>query len=77
MMCKPTFVIIISGFAKTINMDDLPFIVNWCGPEIKPMAVDDEICLVTLVKIIDAIDDIKPEMEGKFQKSDFDLKLLR
>ena len=68
MMCKPTFVIIISGFAKTINMDDLPFIVNWCGPEIKPMAV---------VKIIDAIDDIKPEMEGKLQKSDVDLKLLR
>jgi len=52
------------GFAKQVEIDELPFLINWCGPDIKSMAVDDKACLRALVKMISALDDLQPSIEG-------------
>ena len=54
------------GFAKRIeNADDLPFLVNWCGPDIKPMEVNDEACLNAMIKIVGAVDELQPDIKGR------------
>ena len=58
------FVLFLPGFAKQVERDELPFLVNWCGPDIKAMAVDDKACLTALVKMISALDDLQPTIEG-------------
>lgn len=40
--------------------------MNWCGPDIKPMAVDDKACMTAIIDIIAAIDDLQPNIEGNF-----------
>ena len=56
-----SIIVLSLGFAKAVNMDDLPFVVNWCGSEVRSMSV----CLNSMVKMVAAIDELKPEMEGE------------
>lgn len=60
-----SIIVLSLGFAKAVNMDDLPFVVNWCGSEVRSMSVDDDVCLNSMVKMVAAIDELKPEMEGE------------
>lgn len=55
----------LSEFAKAILPSNLPFVVNWSGPEVNSMAVDDKACLSSMVKFIAAIDNLQPNIEGK------------
>ena len=52
------------GFAKAVKVEDLPFLINWCGPNVKSMVVDDKACLTSLVNMIAAIDDLQPDIDG-------------
>ena len=52
------------GFAKAVKVEDLPFLINWCGPDVKSMVVDDKACLTSLVNMIAAIDDLQPDIDG-------------
>jgi hypothetical protein len=60
------YIFIFPGFAQEVRLKDLPFIVNWCGPDVKTMEVNDDECLLALVKIIRALDDLQPKIEGRF-----------
>merc|ERR1719341_842979 len=46
------------GFATEIKADKLPFIVNWCGPHVQNMEIDDKKCQATLIKIIEALEEL-------------------
>lgn len=39
--------------------------MNWSGPEVNSMAVDDKACLSSRVKFIAAIDNLQPNKEGR------------
>ena len=56
----------ISGYAELVNVGDLPFVVNWCGPEIKPMTVNDAACVDAMISIIRSIDELQPKIEGVY-----------
>ena len=56
-----------SGFAREVSRDDLPFILNWTGPPVKSMMVDDQECLAALVKMIQAFDELQPNILGSFR----------
>jgi len=52
------------GFAEEILRHNLPFQVNWSGPNVKDMKVDDEECLKTLVKMVTALEELQPNIPG-------------
>ena len=54
-----------SEFAKLVLSKDLPFQVNWSGPDVKAMVVDDKTCLASMVNFVGAIDNLQPSLEGK------------
>ena len=56
--------LLLSGFATEIKADKLPFIVNWCGPHVQNMEIDDKKCQATLIKIIEALEQLQPNIEG-------------
>ena len=52
------------GFAKEVSRHDLPFQLNWSGPNIKDMRVDDNECLKALVKMVKALEELQPNIPG-------------
>ena len=52
------------GFAVEVLRHNLPFQVNWSGPNVKDMKVDDEECLKTLVKMVRALEELQPNIPG-------------
>jgi len=54
----------LDGFATEVDAAHLPFVINWCGPDIKPMFTEDSVCLRALVRMIGALDELKPDSPG-------------
>ena len=50
--------------AEEVERDELPFIVNWTGPVVKDMEVNDKECLTAIVKIIEALEALQPQIPG-------------
>ena len=56
-----------SVLAKLVPSNDLPFQVNWSGPDVKAMVVDDKTCLTSMVNFVGAIDNLQPNIEDKLK----------
>jgi len=52
------------GFAKEVEDQDLPFCVNWTGPKILDMEINDKQCQTALIKIVEGLDELKPNTTG-------------
>ena len=57
---------------------DLPFIVNWSGPNVKDMEINDKECLEAMVKMVNALAELQPNIKGIFKglKLKFSLVLV-
>ena len=53
-----------SGFATEIQEENLPFLINWTGPVVQDMEVDDKKCQLAMIKMIKAIEELQPNIEG-------------
>ena len=42
----------------------MKFILNWSGPHIQDMNVDDRVCQTALIKLLRALEDLQPTIEG-------------
>ena len=65
--CKHFNLNLIAGFAKLVEDQELPFCVNWTGPKILDMEINDKECQSALVKIVKGLDELKPNTKGWFQ----------
>ena len=54
------------GFAKEINLPDLPFILNWgSGVQAKNMQVDDVALMTAMTEMINCFDELQPNIPGE------------
>jgi hypothetical protein len=49
-----------------VEDQELPFCVNWTGPKILDMEINDKECQSALVKIVKGLDELKPNTKGWF-----------
>ena len=61
------------GFATEVQEENLKFILNWSGPHIQDMNVDDRVCQTALIKLLRALEDLQPTIEGII----FDVSLVQ
>ena len=61
--------LVIAGLAQEVKKEDLPFLVNWAGPEVKPMEVNDKEGTQALVEIIRGLGDMQPKIKGKVKNA--------
>ena len=61
--------LVIAGLAQEVKKEDLPFLVDWAGPEVKPMEINDKECTQALVEIIRGLDDLQPKIKGKVKNA--------
>ena len=47
---------------------DLPFTLNWSGPKVKEMEVNDGEVLAALTKLIGVLDDLQPNIKGRLEQ---------